>query len=323
MTTNISDPSREVRLPSDVIHVKTDDVIKVEDKTKKGIDWGTGVIIPIAIALLGLLQYCDTKTREESDQTIAQIQRYADRASQASSTRQVVLTDYAKSITELVTQRGLDDPQSPTHEQAKNTAKGETLIALRRLDDGGEVEELANRAVKLLVGKKELSDEERDRVIGESLKDFSGANDSGEGKGLLVRFLYESKLIKGEIPRVDLNGANITKVVLTNAPLKEINLKGAWLSGGQLNSVDLNSAKLDEATLIGANLQKANLAGASLEKTDLRNADLEYAILSDATKLTDACYNKNTQLPNNINPKTQGMREIAGDPPFDRSCKDL
>jgi len=217
----------------------------------------------------------------------------------------------------------LDDPQSPTHEQAKNTAKGETLIALRRLDDGGEVEELANRAVKLLVGKKELSDEERDRVIGESLKDFSGANDSGEGKGLLVRFLYESKLIKGEIPRVDLNGANITKVVLTNAPLKEINLKGAWLSGGQLNSVDLNSAKLDEATLIGANLQKANLAGASLEKTDLRNADLEYAILSDATKLTDACYNKNTQLPNNINPKTQGMREIAGEPPFDRSCKDL
>src|SRR5215211_4703743 len=81
-------------------------------------------------------------------------------------------------------------------------------------------------------------------------------------KRTVVRFLYESALIKEGNPVV--------------------NLATADLSNADLSLDDLSDVDLGEAILRGADLKTANLRGANLRGADLRNADLSHADLSNA-----------------------------------------
>jgi uncharacterized protein YjbI with pentapeptide repeats len=87
-----------------------------------------------------------------------------------------------------------------------------------------------------------------------------------ENKRQVVRFLYESRLITGPNPIVDLSEANLEDADLTGSYLEGINLSGANLSDGA-------DPKSRGALLIDAELQGAYLAGADLSRANLNGAN--------------------------------------------------
>jgi uncharacterized protein YjbI with pentapeptide repeats len=128
---------------------------------------------------------------------------------------------------------------------------------------------------------------------------------SSERKGLLIRFLYQSKLIAKGKPVIDLSGADLSKANLSGSDLGSnrdktflsyLSLSEAQLCGVNLTGANLSEAKLSEANLVMADLTKANLTNANLMFADLRcatmtgadlyNANLIGANLSAATGLT-------------------------------------
>lgn len=291
----------------------TQGTLHLYDDTKNGsFAWWEKILIPIISGILiggAAVGIAFSGNRfNEVQQVNATLQRYKDRAIQASGTRQKVLTDYSERISNLVVVNALK--QSLSTDDIRKVARGETLIALRRLDDNGEGEKLIKDATDLLKSTAPL----------ESIDALSGFNDAGDMKGLLVRFLFESKLLTdgndpinpetqppANNPVVVLSGANITRVVLENADLPRIDLRGAWLTGGNfqnaimryadlydanlkysnfentdLRDADLEKADLSNSNLKKANLRRANLINTNLKEADLRGADLQETILNNA-----------------------------------------
>lgn len=133
-------------------------------------------------------------------------------------------------------------------------------------------------------------------------------------KGSLLRFLYESSLIRWDINNsivdlkdADLSSANLTyanlsdaflqgnialsktwmsrddaRINLQKAKLSGVILKGAILRGARLCEADLSGAYLSRVDLIGTHLHKANLQGAKLRATLLQSADITEADLGEA-----------------------------------------
>jgi len=115
-----------------------------------------------------------------------------------------------------------------------------------------------------------------------------------------------------KLPKADLSGAKLRKIVAAGANLRKANLSGADLSGADLADADLREANLTGADLTGADLgqvkaKEADFTGAKLVgakaiqgdfgKATFKNADLTGADLSKAvfykgriedTKLTGA-----------------------------------
>jgi Pentapeptide repeats (8 copies) len=121
-------------------------------------------------------------------------------------------------------------------------------------------------------------------------------------KGVVIRFLYESRLINGNDPIIVLAGADLSQVflqatflrdaalsrtTLNDAELREADLSGADLAGAYMSGANLTAANLRDANLIYANLRDANLMYAYLGNADLTGADLRGANLRDAN-LRDA-----------------------------------
>ncbi len=250
--------------------------------------------------------------RSESDGAEAQIARSLDRASQASKARQEVLTDYAKSMTALVTQKGLDDKpvKEPVEkEQVENLATAATLVALRRLDDGRDsvisefdlVKEDVEAQFTILNPQDDNSKSKDDTV-----RPNRGLESEVPGK--LEANIPKSRLAgdaKGAV-----TGDNKEKEakkraeVLQNAYLQGFDTEGKFkghlirflyesqlingdetrveLSGANVTSVDLNDAFLPDinlerawltwGTFKNADLRRVNLTGADLRKADLTGA---------------------------------------------------
>jgi uncharacterized protein YjbI with pentapeptide repeats len=98
-----------------------------------------------------------------------------------------------------------------------------------------------------------------------------------DGKGQLLLFLGESKLILDKDPVIvlrdmDAHGAN----------LRKLDLRESSLLGLDLHNVDARNANLSFTVLSYTNLSNANLAGADLHGADLKSADLRGADLSGA-----------------------------------------
>jgi len=110
-----------------------------------------------------------------------------------------------------------------------------------------------------------------------------------EGKGTVVRFLYDAELIQssgtegGEEPIVDLGTAD-----LSNADLSLDDLSDADLGEAILRGADLKTANLSDANLRGADLRNADLSNANLSDADLRFADLRFADLCCNADLSNA-----------------------------------
>lgn len=134
-------------------------------------------------------------------------------------------------------------------------------------------------------------------------------------KGTILQFLYEAGLINKDKPSVDLQGADLMKVLLgekdlhgamlakvqlNGANLRDTNLSGADLSDASLGtwlevlSLDehgeIADARVDRTLLHGANLSCANLRNADLDSADFSRADLSKATLDGARlRYTDLC----------------------------------
>ncbi|MBO0781535.1 MAG: pentapeptide repeat-containing protein [Ktedonobacteraceae bacterium] len=108
----------------------------------------------------------------------------------------------------------------------------------------------------------------------------------GDGKGALLRFLYETKLINNDTPIISLRELDAHGANLRNVDLRDTNLFGI-----DLHSADVRGANLSFAAMSYVNLTGANLAGSDLHGSDMRNANLSGANLSganlkDVTNLT-------------------------------------
>ena len=86
-------------------------------------------------------------------------------------------------------------------------------------------------------------------------------------------------LSEAELREADLRGASLSWANLSGADLREANLREADLSWANLRRANLRRANLREADLSWANLSGADLSGANLSWANLREADLRGAEL--------------------------------------------
>jgi uncharacterized protein YjbI with pentapeptide repeats len=123
----------------------------------------------------------------------------------------------------------------------------------------------------------------------------------GERKGVVVRFLAESRLLRSEDPKVAIYDANLRGANLVAAELIEANFNGA-----NLPRANLARAFLNDAYLNGTNLRRANLRDASLFRADLFAAELQGADLRGAdllgADLIGAEYDPATRWPRGFDP---------------------
>lgn len=182
-------------------------------------------------------------------------------------------------------------------------------LEARRAAEARELEEqrVQNAALQtylegmrqLLLDKHLLASEEgsslRAIAIAQTLSSLGQM--SPEGKGIALRFLYESALVRKGDPIVDLENADLSDADLRLDRLSEADLSFANLSDANLSYAELSDANLRGALLSGADLSTAklnyadlsyaNLRGAELSDGELSDGDLSYANLSDAN-LSDA-----------------------------------
>ena len=117
----------------------------------------------------------------------------------------------------------------------------------------------------------------------------------GDRKARVVQFLYESGLIAGARPILDLSEADLSGAILRRSRLFRANLFQANLTGADLSrGANLSYADLSYANLSGADLSlMANLSYASLIGANLSRANLSYANLAEAT-ITEPPYGEIT-----------------------------
>jgi hypothetical protein len=111
-----------------------------------------------------------------------------------------------------------------------------------------------------------------------------GTLDGGR-KRILVRFLYESELLKRGKPAVGFSGADLREAELSGLTLSNASLSYVRLHGAKLGHANLERAALSYSVLYGADLQEADLRGADLQEADLQEADLLGADLQEAILL--------------------------------------
>jgi hypothetical protein len=239
------------------------------------------LVVPIAaVALGGYFTW--------SQFQISNARQDADAADKAIETREQVLTDYSKTIAGLMTKsKETNNEEYISNFNKQSIARGQTFIALRRLN-----------------------------LSGEKRKD-----DANKLKGLLIRYLYELHVIDNyefdeqgrkvlNAADINLEGADIDNVVLKDAWLPGIDLTGAWLRYSNFTNADLPGATLRNTNLTGANLTGADLTGADIRFAKLINANLTHAVLKGA------CYVEGTEaqhFPPGFKPEAHNMVAISKD----------
>lgn len=162
----------------------------------------------------------------------------------------------------------------------------ETERALARMHE--EKLERVRKAIQaeLMDGKDAISGESQVRIIEVVRTELE--NLDGKGKGAMLLFLYEKRLINGEKPIIDLRNMDFSGTILKNAHINEINLENVDLSkanliGSHLGKGRLSGTNLKKAVLRRTDMRKAVLTGSNLDGAKLIDADLEGAILRNAT----------------------------------------
>ncbi len=124
-------------------------------------------------------------------------------------------------------------------------------------------------------------------LIGANLSSVDLSNANLRGANLGISSLIDANLSGANLGISSLIGANLSSANLIGADLSSSDLRGAKLSGANLSSANLSGVNLFSADLIGANLRDANLSSSDLSDADLSGADLSGADLSGAD-LSDA-----------------------------------
>ncbi|MGW6526867.1 pentapeptide repeat-containing protein [Streptomyces venezuelae] len=78
------------------------------------------------------------------------------------------------------------------------------------------------------------------------------------------------------VPAVDLSGAHLEGIDISDASLEFANFSGAHLEYARLRDVDLTAANFDDASLRHADLSFSDISYASFRETELEKSDFEY-----------------------------------------------
>ncbi len=234
-------------------------------------DWLDLLLVPAVLAGGGLLF---SRAERKTEQKIA-----ADRARQereAADTR-------AALDRELANKRAEEDRISANERAAldRELADKRANAERERTDDAlrqSLVQDYLDRTSDLLLDKNLASSKEDDLVRevarARTLTVLRGLGEDGARKGSIVQFLYETGLLKGKEPVVELKGADLEKAWFGFVVLSEVNLSGANLREADLSGTDLRGANLSAAYLRRADLSGTDLSGADLCDADLREAYL-------------------------------------------------
>ena len=103
--------------------------------------------------------------------------------------------------------------------------------------------------------------------------------------------LSQANLREVDLKYANLNGADLTGADLRAADLGHVNIDGSHFSGADLSHAQLDNVNLKSATFRGANLSNVDLTGADLSEMDLTVTNLRKAILV-GTNLAGAKLNK-------------------------------
>lgn len=97
-------------------------------------------------------------------------------------------------------------------------------------------------------------------------------------------------------------GANLEGANLANANLKRANLRNSKMNGANAQDADMSGAELLFGDLTGANLKSVNLSGAIFVLTDLTGTDLSGANLQDIQNWADIKSIDQANLSGVVNP---------------------
>jgi uncharacterized protein YjbI with pentapeptide repeats len=256
-------------------------------------DWLELLIIPLVIALSAFIFGAMARS---NDQRLAAERRKQER---------------------LIADKHLEEERRIADERINEDRK----IANERAEDAALEVYLAQMSTLLLDKKLRTSgDDSEERHIARTWTLTVLQRVSGERKGVVLRFLHESKLIAGEksvisLTGADLAGANLVggnfagahfmSAYLMLAELMDTKLVGADLMGANLIGANLERAKLVGANLMGAHLMGANLVGADLMGANLIGANLMGVNLARA-RLAQASYTASTVWPDRFDPVEAG-----------------
>jgi hypothetical protein len=217
-------------------------------------DWLALLGVPVVIAVGG---YLFSRAERKNEKEIE-----AERARQ----ERAVAEERAKLERELANKRADED---------RNRSEDALRQAL--------VQDYLDRMAELLLDKglatSAPEDPVRDVARARTLTVLRGLGEDGARKGYIVQFLYETGLIRGEPPIVELKGANLQHADLTGVNLAEVNLLEANFAAANFSRAVLSRAVLSRAVFTRANFSGANLSGAQLSQVSLDDANLSGAIL--------------------------------------------
>jgi len=199
-------------------------------------DWLDLLVVPVVLALGGILI---TFINEINNREIAAYQRHLDRDLDLSN-------------------------------KQKDFDLQESMHQIRLLS-----EYLSNMS-KLMLDYKLRQKRKSVRDIANAWTINAMMNLNKDNKGEALRFLYNSDLISGNNPVV-----NVSEMDFSETILKASNLSGANLSGIILNNSDLNKTNLSGTNLTNAKLSDADLSEAIINDINFTSAEGSSIILSD------------------------------------------
>lgn len=180
--------------------------------------------------------------------------------------REAALQSYIDKMSELLLSHHLSDDRPPASQDAKPVQQAGTDTA-DTADTSPSPEEEAWHQSRRLARIRTLT----------VLRRLDGNR-----KAAVLQFLYESNLIQGDSPCIDLSGADLSSVNLRNVKLRSANLNGVDLTNAVLDEAQLYYAKLSGVNLSGFDLRTVGLGGADLSAANLSRTDLRNSYLSDA-----------------------------------------
>ncbi len=115
-------------------------------------------------------------------------------------------------------------------------------------------------------------------------------------KGILMRFLYQTRLINNDYHSISMANADLRGAHLASLDLRDTDLTGADLTDADLRGVNLSYATLSYVNVTGANLTGANLYGSELHNITVMGATMAGVYMKDAFNLGNTSFTQAKSL---------------------------
>ena len=207
----------------------------------------------------------------EEDRTRVQLAIEEDRS------RQDAFQSYLASISTLLLDKKLDDPEQDT--AVREIARAITISTLSQLDADRKGQLITFLFDSRLIGYTD-SPSERDEFGGDS------SNNDSDKNVLFIIDLYGADLTGANLHDTFLEGVDLFGVDMTGAILTKAHLKNATLASAEMNGTNLQEANLTGADLTFASLENSDLTGATVENEQIAMAEFfEGLTLNDGSRI--------------------------------------